>query len=31
MDSAKKTYRKIIHVEMDAFHAALEQRDQPGL
>ena len=24
-------YRKIIHIDMDAFYAAIEQRDNPDL
>ncbi len=33
MDSPKNTtaYRKIIHIDMDAFYASVEQRDNPEL
>lgn len=30
-ESAVKTVRKIIHVDMDAFYASVEQRDNPEL
>ena len=31
MTAAESTPRKIIHVDMDAFYASVEQRDDPGL
>src|ERR1043165_6440633 len=29
MESPAKPYRKIIHIDMDAFYASIEQRDNP--
>ena len=31
MDSDATGLRKIIHVDMDAFYASVEQRDEPEL
>ena len=31
MDSDTNKFRKIIHIDVDAFYASVEQRDNPGL
>ena len=31
MEAEKPTYRKIIHIDMDAFYASVEQLDNPDL